>query len=86
MTPDVVNGLIEAIGGLFVLNHCRRLYIDKQVKGVSLVSTAFFFLWGLWNVFYYPSLNQRWSFAGGIIVVSANFLWIALMLHYRGRR
>ena len=40
MTPDLINGLFEAIGGLLVLNHCRVLFVDKMVKGVSVFSTT----------------------------------------------
>lgn len=79
---DLVNGTFEAAGGLFVLNHCRVLYRDKQTKGVSLVSTGVFFAWGLWNLLYYPSLGQWASFAGGLVIVSANCLWLMMAIHY----
>ena len=80
--PDLVNGGFEACGGVFVLNHCRVLHRDKQVKGVSKLSTAVFFAWGMWNLYYYPSLDQWLSFAGGLVIVSANCVWLAQMLWY----
>ena len=80
--PDIVNGTFEALAGLMVLNHCRVLYRDKLVRGVSAVSTAFFFAWGLWNLFYYPHLSQWWSFVGGLVIVAANCLWLGLMVYY----
>jgi hypothetical protein len=86
MTADFTNGLFEFFAALFILNHCRVLFADKQAKGVSKMSTGFFFLWGLWNIFYYPGLGQWWSFAGGLFVVAANCLWLGLMLHYERRR
>lgn len=82
MSPDLFNGLFELCGGLFILNHCRKLYADKQVKGVSLLSTVFFAAWGFWNLFYYPHLDQWVSFAGGLLIVAANTLWILMMVHY----
>jgi hypothetical protein len=82
MLPDLINSAFEAIGGLFILNHCRVLYRDKQVKGVSKLSTAVFFVWGIWNLFYYPHLDQWASFAGGLVIVSGNCLWLGMMLHY----
>jgi hypothetical protein len=85
MTSDLINGLFELCAGLFILNHCRVLYADKTVRGASRLSTAFFFAWGLWNIYYYPHLEQMWSFVGGLAVVAANCLWLGLMLHY-GRR
>lgn len=83
MTADMINGAYELLGGVFILNHCRAVLKDKAVNGVSLVSTVFFTSWGVWNLYYYPSLNQWCSFAGGIFIVLSNCLWIGLMLKYR---
>ena len=82
MTADMINGLFEAVAGGFILNHCRVLYKDKTVRGVSILSTAFFFAWGLWNLYFYPSLDQYWSYLGGWIVMIANCLWLGLMVYY----
>jgi hypothetical protein len=81
--PDLINGAFEALAGLFVLNHCRALHRDKMVRGVSIVSTAFFTSWGFWNLYYYPALGQWASFAGGLFIVSGNVLWVGMLLHYR---
>ena len=83
MTPDLINGIFELLGGAFILNHCRVLYQDKLVKGVSALSTTFFTAWGVWNLYYYPHLDQWWSFAGGLVIVAANALWIGLMIYYQ---
>lgn len=79
LTPDQINGLFEAAGAMFVLNHVRRVWLDRAVAGVSLLSTAFFTGWGLWNLYYYPSLNQLYSYYGGVALVVANTLWIGAM-------
>lgn len=80
--PDVVNGLFESAGAFFLARNCLTLYRDKMTKGVSKLSTCFFTSWGLWNLFYYPSLNQIWSFAGGVAIVLTNATWLALMIYY----
>jgi len=85
VSPDFVNGLFEMLGGAFILNHCRVLYRDKMVRGVSIISTAFFFAWGVWNLYYYPHLDQWWSFAGGLVIVLGNCLWVGMMLYYSAR-
>jgi hypothetical protein len=82
---DLVNGGFEFFAGFFVLMHCRRLHIDKLVKGVSLVATVFFTSWGIWNLYYYPHLGQWASFYGGLAIVSANALWISMMIYYTRR-
>lgn len=80
---DAVNGSFEFLAAIAILNHCRVLYAAKRFEGVSLMSTGFFWAWGVWNCYYYPHLDQWLSFAGGIAIMSANFLWLGLMLHYR---
>lgn len=79
---DAMNGGFELLAGGMVLMHCARLYKDKVVRGASWVATAFFFAWGMWNLYYYPHLGQWLSFAGGLSIASANFLWLGMMLYY----
>lgn len=80
--PDIVNGTFEAFGALAILDHCRTLYRHKIVRGVSWKATAFFFSWGVWNLYYYPHLGQWWSFVGGCAIVAMNCLWLGMMLYY----
>jgi len=80
---DFINGSFELLAGLFVLNHCRVLYAHKEARGVSLASVAFFTLWGFWNLYYYPTLQQPLSFYGGLFVVAANAVYLGMMFSYR---
>lgn len=82
--PDLVNGGFEAAAGFAVLNHCFALYRDKEVRGLSIASTAFFTAWGVWNLYYYPTLDQFWSFAGGIFITIANSIYVAMLVRYTG--
>lgn len=81
--PDMINGSFEAFAGVMIGLHCRRLYRDKLVRGVSIVATAFFTTWGFWNIFYYAAIAQWASWVAGFLVVSANCVWIFLMLYYK---
>ncbi len=80
--PDAVNGMLEMAGGLFILLSIKRLHKDKVVKGVSWMHVAFFSTWGYWNLFYYPHLDQWWSFWGGIGIVTTNTFWLLQMAWY----
>ena len=55
MNPDMINGLYEGFGALFVLATCRNLWKSKQPWGVSIVGICFFTSWGIWNLYYYPT-------------------------------
>ena len=86
MNLDLINGLFEIMAGLMILNNCRVLAKQKHVSGVSVISTAFFFLWGLWNLHYYPSLGQTYSYFAGMLIAVANLIWVVLMLKYRSNK
>jgi hypothetical protein len=81
--PDFTNGSFELLGGLLNYINVWRLWKDKELRGVHWFPTFFFALWGYWNLYYYPHLNQWISFTGGLIVVSANTAWVILALKYR---
>lgn len=82
---DFINGSFELFGGLFLLKNVIQLHRDKLVRGVHWVPTTFFMLWGVWNLYYYPHLDQWWSFTGGLLIVSVNAIWVGQMLYY-GRK
>jgi len=83
MSADLINGLFETLGGFFIILSIIRLLKDKAVKGVSVIHVAFFWLWGAWNVYFYPSLDQTWSFWGAILVLTANTVWTGLLIYYK---
>lgn len=82
---DLINGSFEMVGGVLLLKNCWVLYCDKIVRGVSVLATTFFSIWGVWNLYFYGMLDQWFSFLGGLVIASANLLWVWLALYY-GRR
>ena len=80
---DVINGIFEMSGGLFLWLSVHHLYKAKCVKGVSKLAFAFFAAWGYWNLFYYPSLGQIISLIGASSCTLANTVWIILAWRYR---
>lgn len=79
---DIVNGLYELLGGIFIWFSVYRLYKDKEIKGISMFTQIFFTTWGWWNLYYYPSLNQWASFVGAVLLAVANLHWIILAIYY----
>lgn len=82
MSNDFVNGLFEFISALFLTLNVRRLYKDKEVKGVSIITSTFFFLWGIWNLYFYPKNHLQYSFIGGLFIVLVNSIWVGMMIYY----
>lgn len=83
MNSDLVNGLFELGGTIFLSLNCLRIYKDKCTRGVSPLPFIFYAFWGYWNLLYYPGLDQWWSFYGGIGVAVVNTLYCYLMWYYR---
>ena len=79
---DTINGLFEAMGEFFIIPSIIKLNRDKAVKGISWVHAGFFWSWGLWNLFYYPSLDQWASFAGVVGLFAVNTVWLSQLLFY----
>jgi hypothetical protein len=80
---DALNGVFEFIGGICIWLNVRRIIKDKQTRGVSWPVTVFFFAWGIFNLGYYPSLNQWCSFTGGLSIVAGNCAWLYFAIKYR---
>ncbi len=83
--PDIVNGAFECLAALFLLLNLRRLSRDKCTRGISITAVVFFSMWGGWNLYYYPYLDQWVSFVGGIAVVLVNSAWVCLAVWYTYR-
>ena len=80
--PDFINAAFEILGAFFVFLSIRKLYFDKLVRGIHWAGIAFFTSWGLWNIYYYPSLDQWASFAGAIAISFSNLIYLSMIIYY----
>ena len=80
--PDLANAAFEAVGALVILLNIRRIRRDRLVRGVDWRVMLFFTLWGYWNLYYYPHLDQWLSFAAGLGIVMTNTVYTVLMVYY----
>ncbi len=79
---DLFNGLFELGGAIVTWINVLKLYTDKDIKGVFWPVWLFFSSWGLWNLYYYPSVGHYISFYAGILLVSGNIVWVILAYYY----
>ena len=86
VVPDAINGLFEITGGFVVLLNVRQILRDKCVRGVHWGPCLFFSIWGWWNLFYYPFLEQWISTAGAGFVALSNTTWCVMVLKYWRQR
>lgn len=83
MNLDMINGGFELAAGLLTLLTTRALLRDKKVRGVSPIPLVLFTAWGFFNLAYYPSLDQWFSFLGSCVIVAVNVVNLTLMWSYR---
>ncbi|HLL29029.1 MAG TPA: hypothetical protein VKT73_15435 [Xanthobacteraceae bacterium] len=79
---DLTNGIFEFGIAYFLWRGVMMLRQSKKVQGFYWPTIAWTTAWGLWNLYYYPSLGQWLSFTGGAIVVSVNIAWLGHVWHY----
>jgi uncharacterized membrane protein YfcA len=82
VTADLINGAFGLGGFLALVLGIRRAYLDKQVRGVSVVQILFFAVWAYWNIYYYPSLGQWWSTGASVLLAVANTVWVGQLIYY----
>jgi len=80
---DLINGSFELFGAYLTWANVYKLLKDKEVKGVYWMIWVFYSAWGMWNLYYYPSLDQWASFYAGIIMVIGNICWVVLAIKYK---
>lgn len=73
---DTINALFELGGSIVTWMNFFKLLKDKGVKGVYWATWVFFSSWGIWNIYYYPTLGQYLSFYAGILLASGNIAWL----------
>lgn len=72
-------------GLVAVLFNIAAIQRDRQVRGVSVFTVLFFTVWGFWNVYYYPHLNQIYSgMIAGCLAVG-NLVYFSLILKYKDK-
>lgn len=82
---DLINGIFELGGAFAIWLSIMRLYADKEAKGVHWGHLGFFTSWGVWNIFYYSSLDQWFSWGAGIALCLSNGIYLGQVIYY-GRK
>ena len=82
MNLDIINSVLIMTAGAFISASVVKLYKDKVVRGVSPIHVGFFTMYGFWHVFFFSSLNQWWSVAGGIVAITMNSIWFIMLIYY----
>jgi hypothetical protein len=83
---DKINAVAEVIACIVLLPSIMRAWRLKVVQGVHWLTPAFFWSYGIWNLFYYHSLEQWWSGMAAILLATQNTVWLLMVILYTPRR
>ena len=79
---DTINAFFEAAGAVFILPSILKAWRERMIRGGHWLTPAFFFSWGIWNIWFYPAAGQPLSGAVAIGCAVANGAWLALVIRY----
>jgi len=82
---DIINSTFFMCASFFLFLNIVRLYKDKKVHGVSLISLTFFSIWGFWQIYYFWNIAQLWSFVGTVAMNTMNVIWAVMAFYYSFR-
>ncbi len=79
---DLINSFFQLGGSLAAGLTIRVLLKDKMVRGAHWGTVAYFLSWGLWNLFYFPSVSHPLSTYASVALVLTNGWRLWLMVYY----
>jgi hypothetical protein len=79
---DSVNAGFELACAILLWLNVRTLYRDKQIKGIALSPNFLYLGAGLWDLYYYPFLNQWISFVACLVYTTGFSLWLGMAVWY----
>jgi hypothetical protein len=82
-TVDLINGLLEAVASVATGINIVRILIDKTTKGITVFSQVFYYLWSIWNVYFYFTFQTSFSFLASISLALASTIYIILVIYYK---
>lgn len=81
--PDTINSAFLFGGGIFIWMNVYRAWKDKVIRGVSVWPSLWFATWGVWDCYYFPHLDQWFSFVSSALAVLPNSAWLYLYWKYK---
>lgn len=84
LNPDMTQAAFEAGSACFGLLNVRAIRASRSIKGVHWLPTAFFALWGLYNLWFYAALHLPLAWWAGLGITLVNAAWLGHVAWYLG--
>lgn len=79
---DLVNSGLVCLAVAAAYGDVLQLRADRGVQGIKLSTGVLMTAWPLWDLFYYHSLDQRFSMAACSLLVALRATWLCLAVKY----
>ena len=79
---DILNSALTFGAGFSIWGMVYRLYKTRSAGNVRWPLPAYFFMWGLWHLYYHAYLTQWFTLMAGLGITLANGAWLMLIVHY----
>jgi len=83
MSPDIINSLFLSCGSFFVILSIIKACKTSLITGISILTPIYFFLWSMWNIYFFYSCSMTISVITAIIFAGCNGIWLYLVWRFR---
>ena len=80
---DGITGSLEFVGGAFLWLNVRAALTHRMLRGLQIQSSIFFWLWSMWNLYWYPHVAAPFSMLGAVSLLVPQTIWLFLIWKYR---
>jgi hypothetical protein len=83
LNTDTINAIIEVFAIITMSLNVRRVYRDKDVKGVSIYASLFGWINVVWFSYFCYALHQPFSFVLSGVYALLNLIWLIFFAYYK---
>lgn len=80
---DQINSFFISVASIFYFLNLLKLYKDKDVKGISILSIIFFSTWNFWTLYFFWDTEYSLTKNAYIAVAASNILYLSLLFYYK---
>lgn len=86
LSPDMTQATWELGSAVFSVLNIRAVRKSQSIRGVHWAPTAYFFGWGVYNLWFYDALHLPAAWWAGIAITVTNLIWLSHVGWYASRR
>lgn len=86
LNPDITQACWELGSAVFSVLNILAIRKSRSIAGVHWIPTAYFFCWGIYNLWFYTALHLPLAYWAGLAITCTNAVWLCHLGYYMRRR